>query len=433
MGLHRVEIKQIINKKEGYKSMAIPSVIHSCSVCIEYLRKWFLSKFAEGFFDNSDGTGLYIAGRHAFDDLRKQSVSLKTKEKLLTKPTNYASLSCSFNLDYDRDKVDMYPFGTELFLKRHATSMTAFFKDPVHNINLSQDFEILETQATFKMSFRTKALQFDMYKYCKMRFRVGATQGEYIDYDQHVPYCLMLQIAKDAGFTVANGRIIDIMAFLRYLNMNSVIPFLYKFRNINGHDEFFVRVKNVYVHIAIPDLDIDDGDKTGQSTGSFGLTFTATVRFPATKCYIYYSENKHTEIVLKEPIDNAVCFTTIRMIDAPDYNEKQWKKMFSTEYEDDNVKNEITTIDMSELLMVGDLARVIRASTNVNLSPSLFIDIKFFNDGEEVPFDINWYTGVCTSYGPLKTTRTTIVVYIDMDYVNNQVNILDDIQNRGRL
>lgn len=434
MGLHRVEIRQIIDKKEGYKSMAIPSVIHSYAVCVEYLRKWFLSKFKEGFFDSADGTGLYIAGRHAFDDFRKEKVNgIKSKEARLGKLTNSASLSCRANLEYDRDKVDMYPFGMELYLKRHSTAMKAFFTDPVNNINLAQDFEILEMQATFKMTFRTKALQADMYKYCLMRFRVGATQGEYIDYDQHVPYCLMLQLAKDAGFNIANGKIVDIIAFLKYLNMNSYIPFLYKFRNINGKDEFFVRVKNVYVHIAIPELEIDDGEKTGQATESFSISFTANVRFPATKCYIYYSNNKHTEIILKEPIEDAACFSTIRMVDAPEYNEKHWRKMFSTEYEDDNVKDENTTIDMSELLLVEDLGRVIRETTNINLSPTIFIDIKFFNNNKQVPFDINWYTGKCTSFTKLDTTRTTIVVYIDMDYVNNQVLLLDDVTNRGRL
>lgn len=433
MAMHKVNIETIIEKKPGYRSMAIPSVVHSYSVCIEYLRKWFLSKFEPGFFSSSDGSGLYIAGRHAFDDFRRQAVgNLKEKDSRLNKISNSASLSCKVNLDYDREKVDLYPFGTELYLKRH-TNKDAFFRDEVNNLYLSHDFEILEVQADFKVELRTRALQFDMYKYIKLMFRVGATQGEYISYDQHVPYGIMLQIAKDAGFNTANGKIVDIMAFLRYLNMNSIVPFMYKFRNINGKDEFFIRIKNAYVHIAIPDMDFDDGERVGQYTNDYSITFTATVRFPVTKCYVYYSQNKHTEITLKEPVDGAVCFTTIRMIDAPDFNEKHWKKMLSTEYEDDKVTDEKTTIDISDLVLTGDLGRVIKTSTAVYLDPSMFIDVKFFNNGKEIPFTINWYNGICESYQPLDTTRTTIVVYLDMEYVNNQLRTLDELTNRGRL
>ncbi len=435
MALQRVEISDIVDPKEGYKSMSIPSTIHSYAVCIEYLRKWFLSKFEPGYFGEND-ENFHVGGSHAFDDFRKAAISqnkMAPREKLLRELRLSASMNCQVNLDNDRNTVDMYPFGTEIFLRRHSTAESAFFKDPVSNINLSQDFELLEMQANFKLTFTTRAQQLDMYKYCKMRFRVGATQGEYIDYDQHVPYNLMRQIAMDAGFEVNNGKIADIIAFLKYLNMNSAIPFLYKFRNINGQDEFFVRVKNAYVHISIPDMEFDDGDMEGQATTDYHVTFTATVRFPATKCYIYYSENVHTQITLKEPVDYAACFTTIRMIDAPDYNEKQWKKMLSTEYEEDFVSDENTIIDLSSLLLRDNLGRVIEYVKSIYASPSLFIDIKFFNAGEPVPFDIDWNTIKCTSRYPLPSTRTHIIIYIDMNYVNSQILSLDEIKKRGRL
>lgn len=435
MALQRVEISNIINPKEGYKSMAIPSTVHSYSVCMEYLRKWFISKFDAGFFGENN-ENFYIGGRHAFDDFRKTAISnnkAAPKEKLLRELRTSGSMVCQVNLDNDRNTVDMYPFGMELYLKRHSTAESAFFKDTISNINLSQDFELLEMQANFKLTFTTRAQQLDMYKYCKMRFRIGATQGEYIDYDQHVPYSLMKQIATDAGFTITNGKIVDVISFLKYLNSNSIIPFLYKFRNINGKDEFFVRVKNAYVHISIPDIEFDDGEREGQATTDYHVTFTANVRFPATKCYIYYSENKHQQISLKEPVEYGACFTTIRMIDAPDYNEKQWKKMFSTEYEDDLVSSEKTTIDLSELLLIGDLGRIIRYTTNAHLSPSLFMDIKFFNAGKLVPFEIDWLSATCTSFNVLESTRTTIVVYVDMDYINSQLLVLDEVTKRGRL
>lgn len=433
MALRRVQITSIVKPEEGYKSMAIPSTIHSYSVCLEYLRKWFLSRFAPGFFGDND-ENFHLSGRHAFDDFRRSLLGGdNVKDELLKSSSATATLSYQFELEYDRDTVDMYPFGLEMYLRRHNTTESPFFTDTNNSMYLAHDFEVLRGQFNFRIKFKTRALQVDMYKYCKIAFRIGATQGEYIDYDQHIPYSLMTQVAKDAGFQVVNGKIIDIVSFLRYLNMNSIAPIMYKFRNINGNDEFFIRIKHVYVHIAIPEIDYDDGEKEGHSTSRYCINFTATVRFPATKCYIYFSKYAHTEIQLKEEVPNTVCFSTIRMIDAPDYNERRWKKIISTEYEDDIVKDDITQIDMTQLLYTGDLGKVIKHTTDVRLSPELFLELKFFNNGEYIPFAMNWQTGVASSSVPLTSTRSFIVVYADMDYVNQQVLTIEKINERGRL
>ena len=437
MALQEVSINDIVGEDYKYKSMAIPSTIHSYSICIEYLRKWFLSKFDAGLFgDNNEN--FYISGRHAFDDFRRVSVNeLTQNQKLVKGKSKYnmsATLRCQVHLGNDRDKIDMYPYGMELFLRTHTTAEPPFFIDKKNHIRITQVFECMEMDATFNIQFETKAQQFDMYKYCQMRFRVGATQGEYIDYDQHVPYNLMKQIAIDAGFTISNGKIADIISFLKYLNMNSASPFLYKFRNINGKDEFFIRVKHVYVHIAIPDeIDNDDGELEGHMKTNFNLTFTAHVRFPVTKCYIYYSCKPHTQITLKENIENIACFTVIRMIDIPDYNEKGWRNILSTEWESDKITDRQEVIDLSQFIMTGDIGRIVKYTTSINLSPELFMDIKFFNNDKIVPFMIDWYTGRCVSVQPLESSRTTIAIYTDLDYVHQQTLILDDITNRGRL
>lgn len=427
MALQKVSISKIIDKNEGYKSMSIPSTIHSYSVAIEYMRKWFLSKFTEGYFGEKD-CNFWVEGRHAFDDFRAA-----TKEQLLKRAKPNASMGCQVNLEYDREKVDMYPFGMNLYLARHSTAEGAFFNDKVKNLCISQDFEVLETQFNFKLTFGTKAQQFDMYKFCKMAFRVGATQGEYIEYDQHIPYDLMRQLAKDAGFAVANGKIVDVINFLKYINTHSICPILYKYRNINGQDEFFVRVKDVYVHISIPEMEFDDGEREGHTTTNYTISFTATVRFPATKCYIYYSENVHTEIQLMEHIPGAACYTTIRMIDAPLYNEKMWKQIITTEYEDESLSDENTTIDLTDLLSTDLLGKVIRYTNSIHITPEIFLDIRFFNDYDEIPFIIDWNTLKAMSTKPLKSRRSFIVIYADLEYLNNQSDSINALSNKSRV
>jgi hypothetical protein len=392
------------------------------------MRKWFLAKFPDGYFGENN-EDFYVAGQHAFHDFRTRS-----KEKMLKKNRPSVTMSARANLEYDRDKIDMYPYGVNLYLSRfHTTAENSFFVDKRNNIMIAQDFEIMDAEIHYTIRLATKAQQFDMYKYCRMLFRVGATQGEYADYDQHIPYGLMRQIATDAGFEIANGKIVDIISFVKYLNSNSNSPILYKFRNITGNDEFFIRVRGAYVHISVPELEIDDGQDEGQAYGDFTIGFTAKVRFPMTKCYIYTSDNKHTEIRLREEVKNVACFSTIRMIDAPDYNERGWKKALTTEYEEKYVEDECLSIDLSSLLSSGNLGRVIKYSRDIKLSILLFLDIRLFNNGKEIPYIFDEDKLVISSISPVESTRSFITCYVDMEYINNQITVLDKITHSGRL
>lgn len=426
MAFHKVAISEIIPPDNGLKSMSCPSTIHSYSVCIEYMRKWFLSKFSKDFFGEKD-KNVYIEGQHAFNDFRT-----KSKEELLKRNKPYVSIGCQVNLEYDREFIDMMPYGPNVFLKGHIGNEKPFFSDRIHHIALSQCFEVLETEFSFKIKVETKAQQFDLYKYCKMMFKVGATQGEYIDFDQHVPYDLMMQIAKDAGFVVSNNKVHDIIGFLQYLNNYSLCPFMYKYRNINGNDEFFVRVKDAYVHIAVPEIDFDNGNSSGHTMTDYEISFIAKVRFPTTRCYIYASESE-TQIQLKEKIDAPICFSTIRIVDAPMYNSNMWRRYFTTEYEDTELKSEITEIDMSSLLLEGDLGKLIRHTLRTGLDPSIFIDIKGFNVGEEYPFEMDWETMHLRSKVPLPSVRTFLVIYVSLEYYNNQLVTLENLEKRYRL
>ena len=49
-------------------SLVIPSSVHALSVSVEYMKKWFLSKFNENYFKPES---IYVDGKHIFDDMRR--------------------------------------------------------------------------------------------------------------------------------------------------------------------------------------------------------------------------------------------------------------------------------------------------------------------------------------------------------------------------
>ena len=56
------------HSKTLYRSICVPSVVQSYSLCIEFMKNWFLSKFDKDVFKS-----VYIDGKNIYDDFRSLS------------------------------------------------------------------------------------------------------------------------------------------------------------------------------------------------------------------------------------------------------------------------------------------------------------------------------------------------------------------------
>jgi len=287
--------------------------------------------------------------------------------------------------------------------------------------------------------------QLDIFKFIKLACRIGFTCGEDVDLDFHIPYTLMIQLARDNGFevqteTVSEGNIKEtiknVPGFLRWLNMHSTLPFLYKHRTLNGNNEFFIRMRNMYVHLRPQDLSADDGEREGQMTNNFGIEFSVEVRFPAPKMYAYYSDNAHKLKTVygawyqpNGPV--STCYTFKGSV-VPDKNKYNWPLYMSTTYEDDEDKiNLPLEVDFSELLE-GDIGECIADCLSKGVSPAIFCDLIFFNGGEYITGKFDWETLTFKSNTPIRNTGTFIGVYVDGDYINDYV-ITKTSANKNRI
>ena len=421
-----VDISKIYNTKL-FSSLCIPSPSHSYSLCIEYMKKWFLDKFP----NNSDGQeyfkSVYVDGKHIFDDFKSFS-----KKEMIKRLKPALAIMPQIDESFDNEKQNLYLGGLDLYLSRCGYK-DAFFRDMSKQLFIAVTMELMLMNFTFKIKVSTKAQAQALIKYMKLAFRVGATQGKYIDMDFHIPYDLMLQVAKDTGFSTkkdSSGQTVvtDIIGFMGYLNRNSQVPFLYKYRSINGHNEFFIRVDNAYVHISTPEINVDDGEREEQILTNFIVEMTSTVRFPCPKFYSYYSHTEHINIS-KSNIDSTISSVSINLTPIPLLNSKGWNQFMSTDYIQQD-RNTIAQFKFNELL--GDLRVVIDHTKEMFLSPAKFIDIKLYNGHNEVDIDIDWQEFEIKSKTALEDTHSHLVFYIDTEYMNNQIINLKEY-DKGRL
>lgn len=402
-----VDINTIRQRKKLNDYIFISSYEHSYSLCIQYMEKWFMSKFPEGFFADDP----YIDNSHVFHESRELS-----KNILLSRGNPRCAIYPTIDDSFNRDNLDLHQFGlTNHF--RFSRYEESFFKDAIHNSYLSLNMDMICMNFVFKAKFKTLSQQLDAFKYMKMAFRVGSTQGAYVSMDYIIPMDLMLSLAKDNGFEIKDKKIAKPLDFLYYLNSHSQLPILYKYRTVNGVNEFFLRIDEIYVHINSTDISRDDGERVGNLKENFMIEMNCTVRFPTTQYYVYHTDTTELQIIRKEEVNNFVPIFSIQHFDIPKTNSKGWDKYIMDEYEDE--KGKPISIDFNSYFDGGDLGQIIQDHIKSMISPELFIDIQVYNATKNVHAVMNWETMIMSSNDIAIDPVSDIAIYLDLAYINN--------------
>ena len=394
-----------------YSNLAIPSYVHAYSLAIDYMYKWFESKFEKDFFVG----GIYIDGKHVLDDYKNKFHKLIVKGQ---QPR--ARIEPRIQHDYDREGLDSYLAPVNMYTRRSNLN-TSFFKDYDRDIFLGINMRALRMDFNFKVRVNTRAEQLDLAQRMELYFRVGATQYEDLSLDFHVPKEIMLNIADRAGFEIKRNEVVDIVEFLEYLNRHSDIPFLFKIRAINKKAEFFIRMNGLYTHIAVKDkLQLDDGDRNGKLDFYFHIDMNAVLTIPVPQFYAYYSaKDFNIKINPEESSTGTVAIYSINVVDIPKVDEHGWIQAAVTQYATDKGEE---FMDLSSLFTGENiLAKTINHDLVNGVSPDHFINIKVFTEGDiykAVPIKMDWVNKIAYFRDPQPEDILDIAIYYDREYLN---------------
>lgn len=403
------------------KNISIPSTTHGYSLAIEYMRNWIISKFPADYFKT-----VHINGKHVLADYRKFK-EMKTPQ--IVKPA--LAIVPTINTDYNRDNTDLILGGLNIYTRRSDFKTDCFFSDYDNNCFIAMQMKQLEMPFNFKIRVKSRAMQLDLLEYTRAACRIGATQGEYIDIDCHVPYDIMIAIALDCGFEITkndNGEVFitDIVSFLSYLNNHSLLYFTYKLRTANGKCEFFVRLQRSYVHVSCLDgISIDDGERINLADDNFHVEFTATLLFSVPAFFAYFTTGNH-RIIGKEPTHGVSALYSIVTAGPPDKDEHNWDTYIKTQWTDTDKNLDI--IPFKELFQNDELQRVLAHTIQIGLSPSIFMNMKLYNSQEELPIKINWETyEIKVLKHKVESEVSDLSVYVDLGYINTTIANLDHL------
>lgn len=404
-------------------SLSIPSVTNGYSIGVGYMKKWFFERINKSFFkywtvDESNYNSAF--------DRADQYKNLKIQKPSLV-------FSPRVDTQWNREGLDNNLFGVNTYLRRRRIVENAFLKDPINNIYLDMDMEALRINFTIKMRVSSRSQQLDLLKTVNMQCRIGGTETDYIDMDFHIPYDLICQVARDLGYKIIDDKIQDVVKLISYLNQHSQMPILYRYRRITGKYEFFLRMKDVYIHMDCRDpLDPDDGEQIEQTKSNFMINMNCVIDSVIPKFYAYCSQNQH-DFNINSVYKYTIPLDTIQLPNIPDVNEKGWNKYYELDIEENDLTKPLM-IEFEELFLEeqGDISiikKIIDHNNECHISPSMFIELKLYNNGQELNYTINWKNFTIETDYLLLSHITHMVVYLDRKYINDYKITLDKLSN----
>ena len=430
MGFNIVGLRSDVTewRQTTVKSISVPSAIHPYSIAIEYMKdRWFLPKF-NGYFKT-----VHVNGKHVFAD---QRLFDKITSKQIEKPA--VAIVPTVDDEWNRENVDLYQGGLSVY--RRPTFDNRILKDDKNHIYLTLDMRQLQMQFAFHIRVGTRAEQTNLMERVKLACRIGSTQGEYIDIDFLLPKDVVLAIASDAGFEIVklsdeSSEVKDVSAFISYLNAHSKYPVTYKFRGITGKKDYFIRVTDCYTHISCLDgLTRDEGERVGQLENNFHIDFTATLQIPMPGLYMYYSDEPHNISVTDQ---SSVGLYQLVSVTPSNRNDRGRNKLAESDYISDNLYlDEVPILELLESMEDAPLAKLVDRVLHYNvevlgLSPSMFMEVKLYNDMKSVPFTMDWENYMVNVDQQLKSLVTKVAIYVDTEYVNSTITNLDNLSDEN--
>ena len=422
----RAELSTVYDSKYTphlYKALQLPSYVHSYSLCIEYMKSWFLKQFPPEYFKT-----VYVNGRHVLDEWKHfNNYNIKREKPML-------AVVPTVNYDWDREDLDMYLADKNILLKRSNYNQS-FFKDWDRMRFIYLQMREMEMNFTFKVRVESRSQQLDLFNRMELYFKIGSIHHEFLSADFHIPYNIILDIADSAGFEINSktNMIVDIPEFIQYMNKHSHIPIVFKMRAINQKPEFFVRARNMNLRISTRDkLQLDDGEKEGKLDTNYHIEMQCQVRMPIPWFYAYLSQDPIQESIPVSEIKPRKGIYTIYNMEIPPENEMGWPNIVVTSYSCD--KDE-TYIDISELFANSEwpVRKMIDYSLSMDISPQGFLDVKLWRDSY-VPKAINHHM----DYNHMRIVfdealdfndMINIAIYADMAYVNDSIISLNNFNN----
>ena len=255
------------------------SMAHTYGNVLAFMEKWILDLFPPDTFRTIHISSKLAHRQMIQSDLRQQSK--KINPKIIFRPRIAGT-------DEDR-----FLKGTQLIERQTnsmamwgGTNLQPFFIDNQRNFEIRYQMNRSVMYVDVACVFSTLLQQINYEHYLENRIPIG--------HPTKLETCLESYLPKDLINTLSNLIELPVVddegctkAFMEYLNGHSKFPITYKLSGATGNREFY-RYYPCNVEVLLSDIMMDEGEKTGQTMGSYQMTFTVRLEFESTGFYYLF-------------------------------------------------------------------------------------------------------------------------------------------------
>ena len=270
------------------------SASHTYGNAIAFIENWIINLFPEDFFKT-----IHVNSRIAHQQIRNTPHEYNKRMKPI--------FAISPRVDFDDSR---FLEGTPLIQRRsnlYSTyelgSLMPFFDDPAKKISVKYQLNRTVMYADVVIIFSTKMEQMNYMSYLQ-----NATM---FDIPMNLKSCFESYLAPELLEMISNTVGIPIYdedgttyTFLKYMNSHSQFPITHKLQGSRNKKEFY-RYYPVTIDTLLNNLNFDDGDKVGQITTNYRITFSVRMEFFSTGFYYLFS-NECVPIKQRDLGDSSV-------------------------------------------------------------------------------------------------------------------------------
>jgi len=419
--------------KNYFQSTVNTSMAHISGNVTSIVMDYCRSSFPKGFFKSSNvNTRIAIKDfkevndRFGFLQLKKNKPIISITPKMIPEETE-------FNIDFVRRR---YLKPATYDATRPDFNDIKLFKDFEKSLFIDYSVERMKMEFELVYVLSTNFMQYNTMGYMLNNMRFDQPFYHSIIMEAELPPSVINQLSKDSGIPVFDEHG-SVKPFVDYMNKNSSTAISYRFKGATKQYRFFALIGlNLYMHFnGRPDM--DEGDRTGQTTDDFKITHNVTVEFNYPSAFYYLSGLPHDKIeesqgeMLVGNLSSTDIIPLLTMQMPEVYNRLEDGKTLSisTSFNIDDPVKDVTPISSLFDLPTQDLHEIMR-SYYIDLGQ--MYKVILYRESELVPeeeFSVDWKTFELTviNAGTEKSSEYQLMIYEDLQLINE---LKDKLYNR---
>ena len=416
-------------------SLASPNTAHTYGNVAAFVTEYVKQLFPDRFKTTYISTTIAYRNFSRFTFTGREFIK-KRKPFLLVRPRIETNLDDTFlsNTYFTTRMIDTVN-------PREWGNLQEFIIDKKRGLYMKFLLNRLVMSFDITLVFDTQLQQINYYNYFRNRVRQNAPFTVSTNLESMLPRDMVILLCKMAGLEAVEGDEMKVPEIIKYLNQHACYPVTYKIKNSTGRDEFF-RYYPANIELTFSDLSVDEGSKTNQVSGSFGINFTVRSEFSTAGLYYLFNanegiEDKYRNLTKYNYSDdqNTCIIPSLTIKDIINYKLPDDWNLYMCPMFDISPKDPVPYVLSLEQLFNNSLMACVKYHKAHNIPVSTFLHVVCFKDNrlmskERKEYEILWDDDVSIKVYNVNSHSTyRLVIGVNTGYINTLVANLYDIKD----